>query len=138
MSPHSPTPADPKPLVYGYLCVEEPDEVQISLLCKDMTTFCKLNGYLLGSIYIDRGVRDDSFARAAFTSLLDALRKPDAYAALVPTLDHLSTQEFVRDALQHMVELTGAEVLAVYEINGFTAPPVDGGREVGSAPGAPS
>ena len=110
--------SETKPLVHGYLRMEEPDEPVIGLMSTDLATVCTRNGFQLGSIFVDRGVPDDVFARTGFTNLLDAVRFTHPYAVMVPTLDHLSAREFVRDALQRMVKLAGSQVLVVYRVNG--------------------
>jgi hypothetical protein len=107
--------ADAKSLAHGYVRMEEPDEVRIVVLCKDMGTFSALNGYRLGSIFIDRGVPADMFARTGFIDLLDAVRVTGAPVVVVPTLDHLSTQISIRDALIRMVQVTGSRVLEAYQ-----------------------
>jgi hypothetical protein len=107
--------ADTRSLAHGYLRMEEPDEARIALLCKDMGTFCAVNGYRLGSIFIDRGVQDDVFARTGFIDLLNAVRLTCASVVVVPTLDHLSTQTFIRDALIRMVQVAGSRILEVYQ-----------------------
>jgi hypothetical protein len=112
-----------KPLVYGYLCVEEPDENEIARLRKDMGKFCSANNYRLSSVFVDRGVPDVVFARTEFTRLLDAARETGAYGVAVPTLNHLSSDAFVQDALVRMVELTGATILVVCDLNGPDSQP---------------
>lgn len=126
-----------KPLAHGYIRMEEPDETEIALMCKDIGSHCTLNGFRLGSIFVDRGVPDDVFARTGFLDLLDALRLTQAHAVVVPEVEHLSRQAFIQDALKRMVEQASAEVLVVYETNGG-GPPVEGGRGIGSAPGVSS
>ena len=41
---------DPKPPVPGYVRIGEPGELQIAMICKDLSTFCKLSGFRLGSL----------------------------------------------------------------------------------------
>lgn len=126
-------PAPAKPLVYGYVRMEEPDEIQIAVLCKDIGTFCALHGYGLGTVFIDRGVPEEVFARTGFTALLDALRLPGAQAVVVPDLEHLSSQAFVQDALTRMVTAVGSQVLVAYRVTG---PKPE--RELDTDPGADS
>lgn len=104
-------------LVHGYLCVEEPDDTQMALLCKDMLRFCQMSDFRLGTVFIDRGVPDGVFARIGFSRLLEALHRPEAHAVVVPSLDYLSSQAFVRDALMRMVLLTDSLVLTAYQTN---------------------
>lgn len=111
-------PAPAKPLVHGYVRMDEPDEAEIALLGKDLGLFCRLSGYRLGSVFVDRGVPEEVFARAGFADLLDALRLTGASAVVVPTLDHLSSQAFVQDALVRMVTVVGGRVLVADQVNG--------------------
>jgi hypothetical protein len=110
--------ADAKSLAHGYVRMEEPDEVRIALLCKNMGTFCAVNGYRLGSVFIDRGVPDDVFARTGFIDLLDAVRLTGAPVVVVPRLDHLSSDSFIQDALIRMVQVAGSRVLEAYQERG--------------------
>lgn len=126
-----------KPVALGYVRMEWPDEVEISLMRDDIASYCSLNGYRLGSVFVDRGVPDDVFARTGFIDLLNDVRQTEANAVVVPTVDHLSSDAFVQDALKRMVEQANAEVLVVYETNGG-GPSVEGGRDIGSTPGASS
>jgi len=124
-----------KPLVHGYIRVEWPDETEIAEMCQDISAYCRVNGYQLGKVFVDRGVCDDVFARTRFIDLLDEVRLTQARAVVVPTVDRLSSEAFVQDALKRMVEQASAEVFVVYETNGG-GPVADGGRDIGSAPGA--
>jgi hypothetical protein len=125
-----------KLLVHGYIRMEEPDETEIALMSKDIGSYCMLNDYRLGSIFIDRGVPDDVFARNGFINLLDAVRSTGAHAVVVLTVDHLSLQAFIQDALRRMVEQAHANVLVIYETNGGSAV-VEGGHDL-DWPGASS
>jgi uncharacterized protein YbaR (Trm112 family) len=62
--------SEAKPLVHGYLCMEEPAGLAIGLMSKQMVTVCMLNGFQFGSVFIDRGVPDDVFARTGFHQLV--------------------------------------------------------------------
>lgn len=107
-----------RPLVYGYICMEEPNETQLAVWCKDIAGFCATWRYQLGATFIDRGVPDSSFARSGFIELLAALRRPEAFAVVVPTLDQLSTDTFTQNTLVEMVQLTDGVVLVAKKTNG--------------------
>jgi hypothetical protein len=121
------------PLVHGYVRMEEPDEVKIAVTCKDLSTFCKVSGYRLGSVFVDRGVADEQFARTGFVDLLATVRLNSAHGVVVPTLDHLSSRAFIRDALKRVVEQLGARVLVAYRANGGTSPQLEHGTDLGPA-----
>jgi Resolvase, N terminal domain len=123
-------------LVHGYLRMEEPDEPVIGLMSKQLATVCMRNGYRLGSIFIDRGVPDDVFARTGLSTLLDAVRLTRRYAVMVPDLDHLSAREFVRDALQRMVELAGSQVIVAYQVSSGGSPAPSAAGRAGSGEGS--
>jgi hypothetical protein len=108
---------DANPLVYGYLCVEEPDETQVAGWCEKVAAFCTASGYRLGSIFIDRGI-STGFARDGLIELLATLRQPEAYAAVVPSLAHLSTDTFLQQVLVHMVQATSSQLLVSTVANG--------------------
>jgi hypothetical protein len=126
-----------KPVVHGYVRMEWPDETEIAELREDISAYCKVNGYRLGEVFVDRGVPDDVFARTGFIDLLDSVRVTQAHAVVVPTVEHLSSEAFVQDALKRMVEHANAELLVVYETNGG-GPWFEGGSDIDSAPGASS
>lgn len=128
---------DVKPLVHGYVRMEWPDEDEIAEPCDDIGAYCTANAYVLGKVFVDHGVPDSVFARTGFTDLLDSVRQTQAQAVVVPTVHHLSREAFIRDALKRMIVDADAEVLVVYETNGG-APAIEGGRDLGSAPGAAS
>jgi hypothetical protein len=121
-----------KPLVYGYFCLEEPDEAQIAAWSRDIAACCSASGYRLGSIFIDRSVSLGSFARGGFVELLAALRLPEAFGVVVPTLAQLSTETLVQQALVQMVQLTNSQLLVSQHINGsnpeVSAPDAPGGE----------
>jgi hypothetical protein len=72
-------------------------------------------------MYFDRGVAGSSFMRAGFVDVVFALRSTDASGAVVPTL---SCDDFVRQALVRMVQLSGDRVLVTHAVNG-RSPDVD-------------
>jgi DNA invertase Pin-like site-specific DNA recombinase len=118
-------------LVYGYLCVEEPDENQVATWTKEIAAFANKSGYRLGSIFIDSGLSTSSVARGGFIELLTALRLPEAYAAVVPSLAHLSTDTFLQQVLVHMLQATDSQLLVSSVING-SSPEVELSTESGS------
>lgn len=106
------------PLAYGYVRMEEPDQTRINQLRRDLGTFCELGGYRLGSVFVDREVTDEQFARTGFTDLLDAIHLNEASAVVVPTLDHLSPNGSIREGLRTSVEQLGARVLVAHDETG--------------------
>lgn len=105
-------------LVHGYLCVEGSDETRVAAWTSEITTFAALSGYRLGTIFIDQSVVTGKLARSGFIELLAALRLPNAYGAVVPSLEHLSADTFTQQALARTVKLTDSQLLVSTVING--------------------
>jgi hypothetical protein len=103
----------PTQMVYGYVRVEEPDEIEIALLRKEMADYCVANNYQLATVCCDRGGDSTEWSRAGFTAALDALALPSTYGLLVPALGHLSTDPIMRDGLVRLVKRTGARLLVL-------------------------
>jgi Resolvase, N terminal domain len=101
-------------LVYGYIRAEEPDEIEIALLRKEMAAFCEEHDYRLTNVCCDRGSDGTEWGRAGFAAALDALALPSSYGLLVPALAHLSTDAVVRDGLVRLVRRTGAKLLVLH------------------------
>lgn len=80
-----------QPMVCGYvrarLCVPE---TGVNSLQQALCTYAHREGLTLADIYIERH-EDDSkpLARSAFVAMVDALRRPDMYGVLIPSLCHL-------------------------------------------------
>ncbi len=106
------------PLVHGYLCVLEQQQALVGTWTREITTFSLGAGYRLGSMFIDRCGATGSFARGAFIELLATLRRPEASAAVVPSLAHLSPDTFTQQALVQMVRLTDSQLLVSNAVDG--------------------
>lgn len=85
-----------KPLIYGYMRVAndlpEADVEQMELVLRDyaeregycfVTTFCE---YVGGS-------------QGAFSELVDALKRAEAHHIIVPVLDHLAHNPYLRESM---------------------------------------
>jgi hypothetical protein len=109
---------EPARLVFGYIRAEEPDEIEIGLLRKEMAAYCEVNDYRLATVCCDRGSDGSEFSRPGFTVALDVLALPTSYALLVPALAHLSPQEVIREGLIRLVRRTGAQLFVIHAPNG--------------------
>jgi hypothetical protein len=98
-------------LMHGYLCYEEPADERIARWTRQITDCALRSGYEPGSIFMDHDPLTSGVARGGFIELLAALRLPEAYGVVVPSLAHLSTDTFVQQTLLHMVQLTNSQVL---------------------------
>ncbi|MDQ3403711.1 MAG: recombinase family protein [Actinomycetota bacterium] len=99
---------------YGYIRMENPDEIEIALQHKEIGTFCAAQGPTLGAVFVDRGVQGDVTIRLGFTALVDVLCFPDSSAVVVPTLTHLSERSGVRRVLTSRIQGTASRLPAVY------------------------
>ncbi|GLZ30803.1 hypothetical protein Lesp02_29920 [Lentzea sp. NBRC 105346] len=121
-----PFPADPttggllQKVMYGYIRMEEPDEIEIALLRKQMAVVAAAHGCWLGAVFIDRQVPADTVARMGFTALVDVLSFPDTFGVVVPTLDDLSTESGLRNVLKDRITSAACK-LFVISGNGVSA-----------------
>lgn len=120
-----------RPLVYGYLCIEQPNEPQVTAWSREIAAFCTTSGYRLGSVFVDRGIATGSFTRGGFIELLAALRLPTAYAVVVPSLAQLSAETCVQQVLVHTVQLTNSQLLVCGGFDGAD-PALDRASELGA------
>lgn len=114
----SPTPGNDRSaagVVYGYIRAEEPNEMEIALLRKEMGAYCQQHGMRLGQVFVDRDVKPEQTSRLGFTALLDVLCFPDSVGVVVPSRDHLSTQEGIQRALTSKIMGTASRVFSVYD-----------------------
>lgn len=113
-SPAEPTTGgQPQKVMYGYIRVEEPDEIEIALLRKQMAVVANTHGCRLGAVFIDRRVPADTVARMGFTALVDVLSFPDTFGVIVPTLDDLSTQSGLRNVLKERITSAACKLFAL-------------------------
>lgn len=113
-SPAEPTTGgQPQKVMYGYIRMEEPDEIEIALLRKQMAVVATAHGCWLGAVFIDRLVPADAVSRIGFTALVDVLTFPDTFGVVVPTLDDLSTQSGLRKVLTARITSTACKLFAI-------------------------
>jgi hypothetical protein len=103
-----------QPMVCGYirarLCVPQSGA---SSLQRALCAYARREGLTLADIYIEWH-EDDSrpLGRSAFVAMVDALRRPDMYGVLIPSLCHFSRFPGVQQAMRGLIEVeTGARVL---------------------------
>lgn len=99
--------------VYGYLLAEDPDEIQIGLWRKEVAAFCEVHGYRLALIFVDRGIPHEQVARIGFTALLDALELRTAQAVVMPSLDHLSSNNHAIAVLRRLIRRSGTQLILI-------------------------
>lgn len=120
-SPAEPTNGgQPQKVMYGYIRMEEPDEIEIALLRKQMAILAAAHECRLGAVFIDRQVPADAVARMGFTALVDVLSFPDTFGVVVPTFDDLSTQSGLRNVLKERITSAACKLFALSG-NGISA-----------------
>ena len=98
------------PVVFGYIRLSRPDNSRLELLRGDIREFCIREGLALDLVFADSGVNDIDLVRPGWTALIDALAQANAYAVVVPTLDHLSRDPVLRAELRAQITQTGATI----------------------------
>lgn len=80
-----------------------------------LVVYARREGLTLADIYVERNEDDSTpMARAAFLTMVDALRRPDMYGVLIPSLCHFSRFPGVQQAMRAVIEVeTGARVLVM-------------------------
>lgn len=101
-------------LVFGYIRAEEPDEIEIGLLRKEMDDYCRAHDYRLAGVCCDRGSDGTEYGRPGFAAALDVLALPTSHALLVPALSHFSPHKAVREGLIRLIRRTGAKLLVMH------------------------
>ncbi|WP_147454997.1 recombinase family protein [Saccharothrix australiensis] len=110
------SPDSPMVVVYGYLSASAPDEDVLSDQREQLKQFCADNGYRLGGMFTDRGVRADQAKRPGLGGLLDVLALADSYGVVVPDLSHFPSREPARAVVQRAIRHTGSEVIVIGEV----------------------
>ncbi|PRY40513.1 recombinase family protein [Umezawaea tangerina] len=104
-----------RPVVYGYLRLEEPDNDQIAMLCKELSSYCAEAGFLLASVFVDREVPGKQVKRPGFAGVIDVLDLASSHGVVVPHLDHLSIDNEVLAFLRRLIRRRGSVLLVVHE-----------------------
>lgn len=103
-----------KPLMFGYLRVRQlADDVTPGEISAQFAEYADTEGYALAGVFVDQ----DSTRPRGLDALIDAVKKFDARAVAVPTLDHLAVLASSQPPLVKFVQnATGAQVLAMDEL----------------------
>jgi hypothetical protein len=121
MAPELLPPSDEAPngvnrhTVYGYLRLEEPDNDQIALLCKELSSYCEEAGIHLASVFVDRQVTSKQVKRPGFAGVIDVLDLASSHGVVVPHLHHLSGDNEVLAFLRRLIRRRGSALLVVHE-----------------------
>lgn len=101
-----------RPVVLGYLRTPDgaTDDV-LAWLQRELADYAEREGFCLAAVFVER----TGAGSAALTAVMDALKRREAQAVLLPALEHLSPSPASRQALRHLIEReTGAQVLIMY------------------------
>ena len=105
-----------RPLVYGYIRLASNDPPdRRGCLARELSSYAEREGLTLADVFTDRDTANsDQPGRAAFLVMVQALRHPDVYGVLIPSLQHFSRFPGVRQAMCALIELqTGARVVPI-------------------------
>lgn len=103
-----PIPDATRPTIFGYLHVHRfmTDDEQAVLRLR-MTQAARREGYTLGRVYVEQPAQSP----AAFQSLVEALRRQEVKAVIVPSMTHLTALGTAASMKQQIEYETGARVL---------------------------
>jgi hypothetical protein len=117
----------PPRVLYGYLRVVRGDTERAAAFKADLFGFCRIYGFMLGTVFTDWGVEDTTIARPGFSSLLDVCTLVGSYGVLTPTRAHLSSHAETQAVLVRQIQRTGVPLIAADEfvatthvVNGVT------------------
>ncbi len=95
--------------MFGYLRVARlAPNVTPDVIRAEFASYAETEGYALAGVFVDQNL----CAPAALGALIDAVKKYDARAVAVPTLDHLAVIG-KRRLVSFVQNATGAQVLAM-------------------------
>jgi hypothetical protein len=103
-------PGSVRPLLFGYLRVHRlaagtrPEAVN-----DQFATFAHAEGYSLVSVFVDQA----HTAPAGFAALIEAVKRYEAQAVAVPTLDHLAVLGAPPPLKDFLQRVTGVQVLTM-------------------------
>jgi hypothetical protein len=101
-------------LVVGYVRLQASDPLGLAdLLIAEMRTFAHQSGLALADAYTEQ---PDVSSRegAAFSALLEALRRPHIHAVVIPSPEHFSRFGGMYQAMRTVIQMeTGADVLVM-------------------------
>jgi hypothetical protein len=101
-----------RPLIIGYLNPRPfTSDEEVARLKRELTSYADREGFSLADIYVEQVGSHAS----AFNALIDAVKRQDVQAVVVPALYHLARFPGLQLAMKELLEReTGARVLVVY------------------------
>lgn len=108
---------DARPLVYGYVRVNEVDHEAAGRYRLDIGRRCADDGLRLVCTFCDLDCDGTTLARSALTELLRVLPSAPQAVVMVPDLAHLSPAESICGALLSLLQRSAHQVVALQEAN---------------------
>lgn len=108
-------PADRRPIVYGYLSTEDPDEIELAAQKAEIELFCKEQGFRLETVIIDRYVPDVLVIRTGFTGLIDVLELDSSHGVVTLHLDQISCSSTARAVLLDRIRHTSSKLIVIHD-----------------------
>lgn len=112
--------SDVKPLVYGYVRSVQRRPAYVAACKRALQQYCHRERLQLCTTFADQEVPGDRLTRSGLAGLLDVLRLPDSFAAVVVSPYHLSDDTDVAGLLLKQLRATGARLLVVRPRSGGT------------------
>jgi hypothetical protein len=108
-----------RPLVVGYLRLQASGPLGLAdQLIAEMRVFAHRCGLVLADVYIEQPCVS-SHEGAAFSALVEALRRPHIHAVVIPSPGHFSRFGGMYHAMRTVIETeTGADVLVMSDRSG--------------------
>lgn len=109
--------SDVRPLALGYLRIHAADPPGfVATITAEMLAYAEVEGLSLAEVYTDWIEPPAPGAeRAGFCALMDAVRRQDAHAVIIPSSAHLSRHSGNYQARRTIIETeTGARLLTVH------------------------
>jgi DNA invertase Pin-like site-specific DNA recombinase len=102
---------DVRPLLFGYLRVQlMGTRAELSLTRQQLAAFAEAEGYRLGKVYTDSAAT----APSAFHTMVEAIRRRDVAAVVVPDLRHLTVLGSRPSLKGYLESCTDAQVLIAH------------------------
>ncbi len=103
--------------VFGYIRLEDGDGAEEDRFHDLLVAHAVAEGLALADVYVDRHMPAARIMRPGLTELLAQLQRADGRAVLVADLDHLSTSQPVRQAIEMEISKACGRVLAVEAVD---------------------
>ena len=103
----------PKGGAYGYVrnSRRRPDSITEDV--NYITQWCRINEWLLATVFTDVAVSSNRRERPGFTALCDVLRLHSDHVVIVVSWAHLSRNRTLREYFSQEIQATGAQLIVL-------------------------